>query len=221
MIAGLALLLAAAAATTARATILDHVPAPLDAKARYVIYLHGRIVEEQGRRPTSPEWGIFEYDRILGALAGEGAVVISEQRPRNTDPDTFAAHVVEQVRQIIRAGVQPEHVTVVGFSKGGGIATRTSALLKNPRVNFVFLAACGDGDFTGSDLAVSGRILSIYETSDDNGRSCADLFAKPGVTGEHSEMSIAIGGGHGAFFRPHPEWVTPLLRWVALSHAGR
>ncbi|HEV8121360.1 MAG TPA: alpha/beta hydrolase, partial [Candidatus Polarisedimenticolia bacterium] len=117
MIAGLALLLAAAAATTPRATILDHVPAPLDAKARYVIYLHGRIVEEQGRRPTSPEWGIFEYDRILGALAGEGAVVISEQRPRNTDPDTFAAHVVEQVRQIIRAGVQPEHVTVVGFSK--------------------------------------------------------------------------------------------------------
>jgi hypothetical protein len=103
---------------------------------------------------------------------------------------------------------------VVGFSKGGGIAMRASALLRNASVNFVFLAACGDGDFSKSNLKVWGRILSIYEASDEVGRSCASLFAKPGSTGQRSEITLNIGEHHGAFFRPHAEWLGPTLRWV-------
>jgi len=128
--------------------------------------------------------------------------------------DAFAGHVVDQVHQLLAAGVPPEHVSVVGFSKGGGIAIRTSALLRNPRVNFVFLAACGDGDFSRSGLKVQGRILSIYEASDEIGRSCAGLFATSGPTGERSEIRIDIGDHHGTFYRLHDEWLEPLLRWI-------
>ncbi|MEO7510141.1 MAG: alpha/beta hydrolase [Gemmatimonadaceae bacterium] len=192
----------------------SRVPTRIDAGARHVIYLHGRIIEEQGRRPTSPVWGVYEYQQILDLLASNGFVVISEQRKRDTDMDLFAAHVAEQVRQLMRAGVRPEHVTVVGFSKGGGIATRTSALLGEQRVNFVFLAACGDGDFSGSDLRIRGRILSLYEESDDLGRSCHGLFELSGDTGERTEEQLHIGGGHGAFYRPHEQWLTPLVQWV-------
>src|SRR6185436_17761802 len=147
--------------------ILDRVLDAPDPEARYLIYLHGRAVEEGGRRPTHPTRGVYEYDRILAALAKGGAVVISEQRPRGTDSDRFAAHVADQARALLRAGVPPERITVAGFSKGGGIAIRASSLLKNPRLNFVFLAACGDGDFDGTDLVVQGRILSIYEANDE------------------------------------------------------
>lgn len=69
-------------------------------------------------------------------------------------------HVTRQVQTLLAAKVPPERITVIGFSKGGGIATRTSALLKNDKVNFVFLAACGDGSFRGVDRDVRGRILS-------------------------------------------------------------
>lgn len=193
---------------------LDRLPDKVDLRARYVIYLHGRIIEDQGRRPSHPAWGIYEYQQILDALASAGVTVISEQRPPMTDMDRFAGHVADQVRQLLRAGVQPERVSVVGFSKGGGITMRASALLQNARINFVLLAACGDGDFRGSDLRVWGRILSVYEASDEDGRSCASLFTRSGSTGERSEVQINTGEQHGAFFRPRAEWLGPVRRWI-------
>jgi dienelactone hydrolase len=211
-IAALAIGFAFAAGTR---TILDRVPKAPDRGARYLIFLHGRIVEEQGRRPTSPTLGVYEYDRILEALAGRGEVVISEQRPAQTDVDRFAAHVADQVHGLEKAGVPPERITVAGFSKGGSIAIRASVLLADPRVNFVFLAACGNGDFNGLDLKVAGRILSIYEANDDIGRSCADLFTKAGLPSDrHQEIEVHIGDAHGTFYRVHSEWLDPLLRWA-------
>lgn len=207
-------LLMGQAALAQRGSVHDQPPPSPDVRARYVIYLHGRIIEDQGRRPTHATWGTYEYQQILDKFAADGLVVISEQRPPLTDMDKFASHVADQVRALLRAGVPPEQVSVVGFSKGGGIAMRASALLRNPRINFVFLAACGDGDFDGVNIEVWGRILSVYEASDEIGRSCQSLFAKPGATGERSELRINLGEEHGTFFRPHHEWLTPALRWV-------
>jgi dienelactone hydrolase len=207
-------LLAVQAFAVQGGSIQTSVPKTLDKTGRYLIYLHGRIIEDKGPRPTDSRWGVYEYRQILEELASERVIVISEQRAANTDMDRYAAHVVDQLRQLLAAGVPPEHISVVGFSKGGGIAIRTSALLQNPRVNFVLLAACGDGDFSKSDLKLWGRVLSIYEASDEIGQSCMQLFAKSGATGERSETRLAIGGGHGVFYRPQSAWLTPLRRWI-------
>ena len=59
------------------------VPQQIDPQAHYLFYLHGRIVEE-GRRPTSPQFGVYEYDKILETFRARGFVVISEQRPKGT-----------------------------------------------------------------------------------------------------------------------------------------
>lgn len=193
--------------------ILDRVPKHPDRGARYVIYLHGRIIEDKGPRPTHEHWGVYEYRKILETLASAGTVV-SEQRRPGTDMEQFAEHVAGQVQALIAAGVPAEHITVIGFSKGGGIAIRTSARLKNDKVRFVFLAACGNGDFHGVNLDVRGQILSIYEASDDAGRSCAQLFAKSKSPGARKEVRIETGDGHGAFYRPRQEWTAPTLAWV-------
>ena len=207
-------LLSCQVALAQKGTVHDRLPGMPDVRARYVIYLHGRIIEDQGRRPTHATWGTYEYQQILDRLAADDLVVVSEQRKPMTDMDVFASRVADQVRTLLRAGLPPEHVTVVGFSKGGGIAIRASALLQNPRINFVFLAACGDGDFSGSTIKVWGRILSVYEASDDVGGSCQSLFAMSGATGERSEVRINLGEQHGAFFRPHAEWLSPVLKWI-------
>lgn len=206
--------LIAPAAIAQRGAVYPSLPERLDARTRYVIYLHGRIIEDQGPRPTHEQWGTYEYQQILETLAAGGATVISEQRRPATDMDAFAEKVAGQVRKLLAAGVPANHITVVGFSKGGGIATRASALLKNDQVSFVFLAACGNGDFSGVDRDVRGRILSIYEASDDAGRSCAQLFAKSSGTGERKEIKIATGKGHGVFYRPRKEWTDPVLAWI-------
>lgn len=193
---------------------LQDVPKNPDPHARYVIYLHGRIIEEQGPRPTHPDWGVYEYQKILDALAAPGLTVISEQRKPGTDMDQYAEHVAGQVRKLLAAKVPAENIAVVGFSKGGGIATRASSLLKNDKVSFVFLAACGNGDFSRSNLDVRGRILSIYEASDEMGQSCAQLFAKSKGAGERKEIKIDTGKQHGTFYQPRKEWTEPLLGWI-------
>lgn len=208
------LLLSGTPAPAQRGSILADVPARPRPGARYLIYLHARIVEEKGPHPTDERFGTYEYQRILDTLAASGAEVIAEQRPQGTDFRAFGSHVADQVRRLLATGVPAERISVVGFSKGGAIAIVASALLRNPRVTFVLLAPCGDWVKGRDDVDVRGRILSIYEASDEMGTSCEPLFAQASDPGKHREIRIATGAGHGAFYRPRPEWLAPLFRWV-------
>jgi hypothetical protein len=214
LVAAGALLLSAAPALAQRGSILGDVPAQVRPGARYVIYLHGRIIEEKGPRPTDERFGTYEYQQILDTLAASGAEVISERRPGGTDFRDFGSHVADQVRRLLAAGVPAERIAVVGFSKGGAIAMIASALLADPRITFVLLAPCGDWVQGRDDVDVRGRILSIYEASDELGTSCEPLFVQASEPGEHHEIRIDTGAGHGAFFRPRAEWLDPLFEWM-------
>jgi hypothetical protein len=206
---------------TARATILSLLLLALSgtqvygqASPRYVIYLHGRIVEDQGRRPTDPSFGTYEYDAILDSLRRADFVVLSDQRPPRANSDTFATRVIQQVDSLIRRGVSPQAITVVGFSKGGWIAILASSRLQNPAVSFVFMGACGPWAFERPDLHVTGRLLSLYETSDSLGVSCAPMFERSAPGSVTREIALSLGLGHGTFFQPRPAWLTPVVTWA-------
>ncbi|MFN0179248.1 MAG: hypothetical protein ACKVZ0_10650 [Gemmatimonadales bacterium] len=180
-----------------------------------VVYLHGRIIEEQGPDAVSPEFGRYAYHAILDSLRSTGATVLAEVRPKGTDPEQYAAKVAGQVDSLVKAGVPPERITVVGFSKGGGIAMLASARLARTDVRFVFLAICsGDG---GANLRVAGRILSVFERSDPVGQSCRSLLERALPGSVHDEHPIETGLKHGAFYRPIPEWLGPVRAWIAGS----
>ncbi len=211
---GLVALAAAAPAPAQRGTITATEPAHVDPHARYVLYLHGRIIEEEGRHPTSPQFGVYDYDGILNAFAGAGLQVISEARPKGTQIRVYAEKVAGEVRQLLDAGVPADHVTVVGFSKGGGIAIVTSSLVRVAGVRYVFLAACGAPVPDAPVFPVTGHVLSIHEASDDIGLSCQPLFRQSPEVAETREIEISTGKRHGAFFQPRPEWLTPTLAWI-------
>jgi pimeloyl-ACP methyl ester carboxylesterase len=185
------------------------------ATPRYVIYLHAKIVEEEGRRrPTDPAFGVYEYDAILDSLRRADFVVLSDQRPSRTDSDSFAAHVAQQVDSLLRLGVPPQAITVMGFSKGGWIAILASSRLHNPVISFVFMGACGSWAFERPDLHVTGRLLSLYETSDSLGVSCAPMFARRSPGSQIREIALSLGRGHGTFFQPRSAWLTPAMTWA-------
>lgn len=106
-------------------------PASIDPEADYLFYLHGKIIEDQGLPAISPDYGEYEYAAILEALQGYDYVVISEQRAANADGIEYARRVAGQVTMLLVAGVPPEHITVVGASKGAGIAIYVSHTLAN------------------------------------------------------------------------------------------
>ena len=54
---------------TACASIMSGPPEKADLKAKYLFYLHGRIVQEQGLQAVSPKFGASEYDEILNGSA--------------------------------------------------------------------------------------------------------------------------------------------------------
>jgi hypothetical protein len=189
-------------------------PGQAQAAARYVIYVHGRIVEEEGCRPTDAAFGVYEYDAILDSLRRAGLVVLSDQRPPRTDSDSFATHVARQVDSLLGLGVSPQAITVIGFSKGGWIAILASSRLQNPAVSFVFMGACGPWAFERPDLHVAGRLLSLYETSDSLGVSCAPMFARRSPGSRSREIALSVGLGHGTFFQPRSAWLRPALAWA-------
>ncbi len=190
-------------------------PVAAQAPARYVLYLHGRIVEDSGtRRPVSPVFGPYEYDAILTRLRQAGFAVLSEQRPARASSEVYAARAADQVDSLRRLGVPARNITVVGFSKGGWLAILASARLADPELGFVFLASCGEWSNDPADLHVAGRILSIYETSDSLGHSCAPMFARARPGSRTRELSVSLGKGHGTFFVPRDAWLGPVIAWA-------
>jgi pimeloyl-ACP methyl ester carboxylesterase len=184
----------------------------VDTSAHYLFYLHGRIVEE-GRRPVSPQYGPYEYDEILNVFKSKGFVVISEQRRKGTEVEQYAGKVAEQVRQLLKAGVPPGNITVVGASQGSFIAMLASTYLKNRDVKFVFIAGCAaDPGFLGM-VDLHGNVLSIYERSDGAG-TCEKYRADATGIARYEELQLQTGKRHGFIYRPMTEWVEPTTRWA-------
>lgn len=195
--------------------ILRTIPVEADVKGKYLFYLHGLIIENEGVRPVSPRFGVYEYEEILETFRQKGFIVISEPRPKGTDPEQYAAKVVEQIKALLKLGVPAEHITVVGASRGGGIAMIASTLLKNRQVKFAIMAACGDWDVykkVGIDLY--GAILSIYDVKDDMAGTCSDFFRKSTGISKKKEVVLRVGLGHGILYRPLKEWVDPVTEWA-------
>ncbi len=181
---------------------------------RHVIYLHARIMEDSGRRAVSPEFGPYRYDAILDSLRGAGFVVLADQRPPNANSEQWAERVAGQVDSLIAHDVRPSAITVMGFSKGGWIAILASARIRDRDVNYVFMAACGPWTNDNDSLHVTGRILSLYETSDRLGGSCQAMLARRGAGPPPVELPLSLGLGHGTFFVPRQDWLRPAVAWV-------
>ncbi|MDQ1560148.1 MAG: hypothetical protein QOD32_3208 [Pyrinomonadaceae bacterium] len=201
-------------ASDEQARVSKDVPEKIDARARYLFYLHGRIVEDKGVRPVSELHGVYEYEKIVETFKGAGFHVISEARAKDTDNKQYASKVVAQIDALLKAGVPPRHITVVGASKGSIIAMYTSSLLKQGEVNFVLIAGCGEQTLKNAELNLHGRVLSIYDASDTGAGTCEKLFARSNGLSRREEVKLGLKLGHGFIYRPLKEWVEPVVAWA-------
>lgn len=197
--------------------VLETLPQSIDPKAKYLFYLHGAILEGTNGHAVSPKFGTYEYDKILAAFTREGFNVISEIRKRGTTREEYGAKVATQVDKLLKAGVAPDRITIVGASRGGGIALIASTLIKNRDVNFVILSSCADSPFFRKlHPNLYGNVLSIYDRDDDTGvRSCNRFIEQSSGVNRHQEIVLTTGLGHGIVYHPLKEWLDPLFNWVS------
>jgi hypothetical protein len=194
--------------STGAGAVCREVPKIVQVNAKYLFYLHGRIIEEQGVNAVSPTFGPYEYERILHTFADTGFIVISEPRGEGTEVRQYASKVAGQINSLIHAGVAPGNITVVGASKGGSIAAATSSQLQNREVNYVLLAACATSE-------LYGNVLSIWDYKDDTGAAtCKRDLAQAKGLNNHKEVELRLGLGHGVLYRPLKEWIDPVVDWA-------
>jgi hypothetical protein len=194
-------------------------PESVDSTKHYLFYLHGKIIEDQRIPAVSPDYGEYEYQAILEKISSYGFVVISEQRVKNTDSMEYAKRVSEQVTDLLNSGVPANSITIVGASKGAGIAIFTSHLLENKGLNFVIMAICEPAtieELKQNKISLYGNILSIYDSTDLLAGSCQELFLFSEGKGisKHKEIVLNVGTGHGILFKPLDEWIIPVIQWA-------
>lgn len=210
-------------ATSVRAMPLKEALQKTDPGARYLFYLHGAALEEQGRHANDNRYGKYKYDSIIEHFEDRGFIVIEEVRGK-VNPAQYSDKVVRDVRKLMAAGVPASHITVSGFSKGGHITLLVASSLGNPDVNYIIMAGCGRGKVGHGfkrflkhkrGARLKGRILSIYASSDLDAGSCQpamDQASGQGLT--FKEIRIKSTKGHGLFFQPRPEWIDPSARFA-------
>jgi hypothetical protein len=194
-------------------------PDSIDLNNKYLFYLHGKIIEDQGLPAISPDFGEYEYEAILEQLSRNGFVVISDQRTKDTDGVEYARKIAEQVTTLIDAGVPAQNITVVGASKGGAIAIYVSHFLENQGVNFILMAICHPDyvDILIRDkIALYGNVLSIFDSVDEYAGSCQELFSLSEGRGlsRYDEIVLDIGTGHGILYQPLDDWILPVVQWA-------
>lgn len=187
---------------------------------RHLIYVHGRIIQEQqSARPRHPEYGYYELDQILETFKKRGFVVSGEMRPKQSSTSESADRLVAQVRDLLASGVSADRVTVVGASMGAEIAALASARLQNPRVRFCLLGFCLTEGLRAIREAEgktpAGRMLAIRERSDDAGPPCTPWAPRSDTGRAAREIVLDTGLRHGFLYRPLPEWVDPVVEWTA------
>ena len=76
-------------------------PTEIEPSSRYMFYIHGKIIEDQGIPAESPEFGEYQYEEILKTLQSYGFEVISEQRPKNANGWEYAQRTARQVSELM------------------------------------------------------------------------------------------------------------------------
>ncbi|SEL52473.1 hypothetical protein SAMN04487910_2719 [Aquimarina amphilecti] len=183
---------------------------------RYIFFLHNRFLEEHDLDELHPEFGRTEYNEIIDEFKKNGLKVISEKRNGNVNAREYSVGIVNQIDSLIKIGVGPKRITVIGTSKGGYIAQYVSTLSNNQDLNFVFIASFRNSDIENiPEINYCGNVLTIYEKSDSFGVSALERKKTSRCEIKHfKEIELNTGMGHGFLFKPLKEWINPSVKWA-------
>ena len=198
-------------------------PTRLDPTAYYLFYLHGGVVTVKGDNAINdpvPQFGPYQYSRILDTLRAHRFHVISERRLTGIDDSVYTNKIVRQVDTLLRAKVPVRNIILVGASAGSNIVLRVSGRLKNLQMKYVIMGGCWPETYKDySDIQITGRFLSIIESSDPHG-TCAQIFQNRTQVKDFHEIKLETGLDHGFIYKPYAAWIDPLVQWFQIFAGG-
>ena len=183
------------------------------AEKNVLLFLHNAWFENNKDGEVHKQFGSYDFEGIKAALATGGKVLAPERRP-NTDPKTAADDLVKDIEALIASGKAPGSIKVIGASKGAYIAQLASESLNRTQIRWILVGGCHNERMDkGNVPKMTGKVLSVYDTSDAIAGPCRryrDLFA---ATDEFEEIAISTGRDHGFQFVADGAWIRPALSW--------
>jgi pimeloyl-ACP methyl ester carboxylesterase len=194
--------------------LYEQFPAEIHANQKYVFYVHGLIVEGDNQIPEHPEFGIYDFPSIKMKLFEMGGFnLIAHHRPKDTDVDEYADLFASWIDSLLESGVPATNITLIGFSRGSHLTALTADRFNAYDINTVLMAGCVNGDMAFEPpISLSGRLLSIYETTDTLG-PCQTLASRSQLK-TFDEHFITTGLKHGAFYTPLEAWLRHIREWI-------
>lgn len=189
----------------------------LETEKDYIFFIHNKFLEENPDRTFSDKYNVtVDYEGILQSFTKDGFIVLSEKRAENTDTKKYAEKIVSQIDSLIKTGVIPNHITIVGTSKGGYIAQYVSTFAKNPNLNFVFIGSFQESDIENyPEINFCGNILTIYEKSDFFGVTAIKRKETSKLKiNQFKEIELNTGLKHGFLYIASDEWIKPCKMWA-------
>ena len=182
----------------------------------FIFFLHNRFLETHKLDELHPKFGRVEYKEIITKFESNGFKVISEKRNRNVNTREYAIKVVKEIKELIKKGINPRKITIVGTSKGGYIAQYVSTFANNQYLNFVFIGSFRNTDINRiPEINFCGNILTIYEKTDPLGTSAIERKKFSTCNIQHfKEIELNTGLRHGFLFKPLKEWMVPTMKWA-------
>jgi hypothetical protein len=201
---------------TSGQSISSFLPKKLTPSDNYLFYLHGGVVTVLGNNAINqsmPEWGPYEYLNILDSLRTRGFNIISENRKEGIDDSVYVNKIARQIDTLIKAGVDPKKIIIIGASAGSAITIHLSAVLKNSKMKYVIMGGCWPDtykDYLGLELY--GHFLSIIESTDPHG-TCSKLSEERKMISSFREITLKMGLSHGFIYKGYTEWINPIVNW--------
>jgi Dienelactone hydrolase family len=187
---------------------------------KYIYFFHNKFFELNDSNAIHPEYGKVEYTKIIESFKSDGFIVFSEKRLANTDAKIYAKEQAKHIDSLIKTGVKPSNITVIGTSKGGYIAQYVSTYLANPAINFVFIGCFNKADLTEfPDIQFCGNILYIYEKTDAFASSAVARKTTSKLKINHyKEIALNTGLKHGFLFKALAVWMEPSKMWASQNY---
>ncbi|QTE23418.1 hypothetical protein [Polaribacter cellanae] len=195
-------------------TIFSFLKSSAQNQKKYIYYLHGRIIEVQGKNAVSNVYGKYEFDNIIKALNNKTDSIIAVIRNNNVDHIEYAKKVSKQINRLVEKGVKPNNITVIGASKGAIIASYVATINKN-YINYVLLAGNNNYQENNRNWKFHGQVLCIYEISDTIAGKNYDYWQnKENLTTKFEQIALKTNLGHGFLYKPINAWLKPTKKWI-------
>lgn len=203
--------------------IRHDLPSKINPAGYYVFYLHGGVVTVKGDNAINdpvPQFGPYQYSRILDTLRAHGFYVISERRLPGIDDSVYVKKVALQVDSLLKAKVPVRNIIMIGASAGSDIVLHVSDKLKNPQMKYVIMGGCSPDIYKYYlEIDIGGRFLSIIESSDSHG-TCAKIFENRKQLKDFHEITLETGLDHGFIYKPYAAWIDPVVQWFQIFASG-